>query len=102
MGLGKVHFLNSNITIVAPSLSSEFLLAHNHFGIIYAPYCMYICDLRSKLCSSGIGHVQTGWSPIGCEGFEFLEFSLSEINIIYVYGHGHCMSVKKKSSQIIF
>ena len=36
-------------------------------------------ELRSKLCSWAIGHVQTGWSPIGCEGFEFLEFSLSEV-----------------------
>ena len=36
-------------------------------------------ELRSKLCSWGIGHVQTGWSPIGCEGFELLEFSLSEM-----------------------
>ena len=36
-------------------------------------------ELRSKLCSWGIGHVQTGWSPIGCEAFELLEFSLSEI-----------------------
>ena len=36
-------------------------------------------ELRSKLCSWPIGHVQTGWSPIGCEGFEFLEFSLSEV-----------------------
>ena len=40
---------------------------------------IYIYELRSKLCSWAIGHVQTGWSPIGCEGFEFLEFSLSEV-----------------------
>ena len=40
---------------------------------------IYIYELRSKLCSWPIGHVQTGWSPIGCEGFEFLEFSLSEV-----------------------
>ena len=40
----------------------------------------YTYESRSKLCSCGIGHVQTGWSPIGCEGFEFLEFSLSEIS----------------------
>ena len=39
----------------------------------------YIYELRSKLCPWGIGHVQTGWSPIGCEGFELLEFSLSEM-----------------------
>ena len=36
-------------------------------------------ELRSKLCSWGIGHVQTGWSPIGYEGFEVLEFSLYEM-----------------------
>ena len=40
---------------------------------------IYIYELRSKLRSWAIGHVQTGWSPIGCEGFEFLEFSLSEV-----------------------
>ena len=40
---------------------------------------IFIYELRSKLCSWGIGHVQTGWSPIGCEGFELLEFSLSEM-----------------------
>ena len=45
---------------------------------IYHIY-IYILELRSKLCSWGIGHVQTGWSPIGGEGFEFLEFSLSEM-----------------------
>ena len=58
-----------------------------HISHIYIYIVEYICtlrskytyELRSKLCSWGIGHVQTGWSPIGCEGLELLEFSLSEM-----------------------
>ena len=29
----------------------------------------FIYELRSNLCSWEVGHVQTRWSPIRCEGF---------------------------------
>ena len=64
-----------------PKQGSFGLQVYNvYIYIIYIYHIyIYILELRSKLCSWGIGHVQTGWSPIGGEGFEFLEFSLSEM-----------------------
>lgn len=37
----------------------------------------FIYELRSKWCSWEVGHVQTGWSPIRCEGVR--KFSRSEM-----------------------
>ena len=61
------------------TLAKQILVFWVYFHIatlIFKIYRIMSYELRSKLCSWGIGHVQTGWSPIGYEGFEFLESSL--------------------------
>ena len=36
---------------------------------VYMCMCVCVCDWRTKLLITRNGHGQSGWSPIGCEGF---------------------------------
>ena len=115
----KVKIVVSNIAVhhfsiclrvtLALSLSLSLSLCiqyvYNMYRCIYYIYNMYIYILyyiiykwRTKLLSTRNGHGQSGWSPIGCEGFHTklniprpvptyfsLPLILSVTHIIYIY-----------------